>query len=116
LQAAADPLELLADPEDAVVQVHVRRRAAVLSPHARRQCRDRGLDRDNLCDSAGLRQFVMAHHYAEAHDAQMRFAIPHRSTLRVLTLTGFDQLLSIYPSLRAAVSAAPALDTDAASG
>lgn len=69
-----------------------------------------------FCDSAGLRQFVMAHHYAGAHDAQLRFAIPHRSTLRVLKLTGFDQLLSIYPSLGAAMSAGPAPDTDAASG
>jgi anti-sigma B factor antagonist len=68
-----------------------------------------------FCDSAGLRQFVLAHHYAEAYDAQMRFTIPDRSTLRVLKLTGFDQLLSIYPSLRAAVSAGPAPDTDAAS-
>jgi hypothetical protein len=51
----------------------------------------------------------MAHHYASAHDGQVRFAIPHRSTLRVLKLTGFDQLLSIYPSLRAAVPAGPAL-------
>jgi anti-sigma B factor antagonist len=69
-----------------------------------------------FCDSAGLRQFVMAHNYAGAHDAQVRFAIPHPSTLRVLKLTGFDQLLSIYPSLGAAVSAEPALDADAASG
>jgi hypothetical protein len=34
----------------------------------------------------------------------------------VLKLTGFDQLLSIYPSLPAAVTAGPAPDTDAASG
>jgi hypothetical protein len=36
--------------------------------------------------------------------------------LRVLTLTGLDQLLPIYPSLDAAVSAGPAPDEDAASG
>lgn len=66
-----------------------------------------------FCDSAGARQFVLAHNYADAHHAQMRFAIPDRDMLHVLTLTGLDQLLSIYPSLDAAVSAGPALDADA---
>jgi anti-sigma B factor antagonist len=68
-----------------------------------------------FCDSAGARQFVLAHNYAGAHGAQMRFVIPDRNMLRVLTLTGLDQLLSTYPSLEAAVSAGPALDADAAS-
>jgi anti-sigma B factor antagonist len=69
-----------------------------------------------FCDSAGARQFVLAHNFADAHDAQMRFVIPDRNMLRVLTLTGLDQLLSVYPSLDAAVSAGRALDRDAASG
>jgi anti-sigma B factor antagonist len=69
-----------------------------------------------FCDSAGLLRLVMAHNYAGGHDAQGCFAIPHRSTLRVLKLTGFDQLLSIYPSLRAAVTAGPVPDGHAASG
>ena len=69
-----------------------------------------------FCDSAGARQFVLAHNYAAAHDAQLRFVIPDRNMLRVLTLTGLDQLLSIYPSLDAAVSAGPALAGETASG
>jgi anti-sigma B factor antagonist len=69
-----------------------------------------------FCDCAGARQFVLAHNHANAHDTQIRFAIPGRNILRVMTLTGFDQLLSIYPSLEAAVSARPALARDAASG
>jgi anti-sigma B factor antagonist len=69
-----------------------------------------------FCDSAGARQFVLARNYAEAFDAQIRFVIPGRNVLRVLTLTGLDQLLSIYPSLDAAVSAGPALAGDATSG
>jgi anti-sigma B factor antagonist len=69
-----------------------------------------------FCDSAGARQFVLAHNYADTHGAQLRFVIPDRNMLRVLTLTGLDQLLSIYPSLDAAVSAGPALAGDAASG
>jgi anti-sigma B factor antagonist len=66
-----------------------------------------------FCDSAGARQLVLAHNYADACDAQIRFVIPGRNVLRVLTLTGLDQLLSIYPSLDTAVSAGPMPDQDA---
>ena len=63
-----------------------------------------------FCDSAGARQFVLAHQFADARTAQVRFVIPDRNMLRVLTVTGLDRLLSIYPSLDAAVSAGPAPD------
>jgi anti-sigma B factor antagonist len=56
-----------------------------------------------FCDSSGVRQLVLSHNYADFNGAQMRFVIPNRSILRVLDLTGIDQLLSIYPSLDAAV-------------
>jgi anti-anti-sigma factor len=69
-----------------------------------------------FCDSAGARQLVLAHNYAAARDAQMRFVIPSGAILRVLTLIGLDQLLSIYPSLDAAISAGPTPEGDAASG
>jgi anti-sigma B factor antagonist len=69
-----------------------------------------------FCDSSGARQLVLSHNYAEFHDAQMRVVIPNSNVLRVLDLTGIDQLLSIYPSLDAAVSAGPVLDGDPASG
>ena len=68
-----------------------------------------------FCDCAGARQFVLAHNHADARHTQIRFAIPDRNLLRVLTLTGLDQLLSIYPSLDAAISAAPALAGNALS-
>ena len=69
-----------------------------------------------FCDSAGARQFVLAHNYADDCDAEIRFVIPGPNVLRVLMLTGLDQLLSIYPSLDAAVSGGPALAGDTASG
>jgi anti-sigma B factor antagonist len=69
-----------------------------------------------FCDSAGARQLVLSHNYADFCDAQIRFVIPGRNVLRVLALTGIDQLLSVYPSLNAAVSAGSALERDAASG
>jgi anti-sigma B factor antagonist len=56
-----------------------------------------------FCDSSGARQLVLSHNYADFHDARMRFVTPDRNLLRVLTVTGVDQLLSIYPSLDAAV-------------
>jgi anti-sigma B factor antagonist len=57
-----------------------------------------------FCDSAGIRQFVLAHNYANAHHAQLRFVIPERNVLRVLAMTGLDEFLSVYPSLDAAMS------------
>jgi anti-sigma B factor antagonist len=68
-----------------------------------------------FCDSAGIRQFVLAHNYANAHGAQMRFVVPERNILSVLMMTGLDRFLSVYPSLEAALSARPAPDSDAAS-
>ena len=69
-----------------------------------------------FCDCAGARQLVLAHDYADAHDARIRFVIPVRNMLRVLTLTGAGRLLPIYPSLDAALSAGLAPDRHAASG
>jgi anti-sigma B factor antagonist len=69
-----------------------------------------------FCDCAGTRQLLLVHNYADSCETQIRFVIPGRNVLRVLTLTGLDQLLSIYPSLDAAVSVGPAPDGDAATG
>jgi anti-sigma B factor antagonist len=57
-----------------------------------------------FCDSSGLRQLVMAHRRAKDRHAEVRFAIPHRAVLGVLQVTELDCLLSVYPSLDAAVS------------
>lgn len=57
-----------------------------------------------FCDSAGIRQFVLAHNYATAHGAQLRFVIPERNLLSVLMMTGLDRFLSVYPSLDAALA------------
>jgi anti-sigma B factor antagonist len=65
-----------------------------------------------FCDSSGRRQLVLTRNYADAHKTQVRFAIPHDGVRRALELTGIDRLLSIYPSLDAAVSAGPGLGAD----
>lgn len=59
-----------------------------------------------FCDSSGISQLVLAHHCAAAHHAQLRLAVPHDQVLEVLTVTGVDRLLAIYPSLGAALAAA----------
>jgi anti-sigma B factor antagonist len=69
-----------------------------------------------FCDSSGARQFVLAHNCADARNAQLRFVVSDSNLLRMLTLIGLDQLLSIYPSLDAAMSAGPVPDREAASG
>ena len=57
-----------------------------------------------FCDSSGTRHLVLAHNCAAAHDAQLRLAIPPGNVLRVIRLMGLDRLLSIYPSLAAALT------------
>jgi anti-sigma B factor antagonist len=58
-----------------------------------------------FCDSSGISQLVLAHHCAAAHHAQLRLVVPHDQVLGVLTVTGVDRLLVIYPSLDAALAA-----------
>lgn len=70
----------------------------------------------SFCDSSGAREFLLAQHYADACHAQMRFVIPDGNVLRILMVTGLCELLSIYPSLDAAMSPGPAPDAHAASG
>jgi anti-sigma B factor antagonist len=60
-----------------------------------------------FCDSYGLRHLVLAHNYAAAHRVQLRLAVPPGRVLGVLKLTGLDRLLSIYPSLAAALTGDP---------
>jgi anti-sigma B factor antagonist len=67
-----------------------------------------------FCDSAGARQLVLAHQWASARDAQLRFVIPDPNMLRVFQVTGLDRLFWIYPTLEAAF-AGPAPDGAAAS-
>lgn len=57
-----------------------------------------------FCDSAGMRHLILADDCAAAHGAQLRLAVPPGHVLRVLTLMGLDRLLSIYPSLAAALA------------
>jgi anti-sigma B factor antagonist len=58
-----------------------------------------------FCDSSGISQLVLAHHCAAARRGQLRLVVPQAQVLGVLTVTGVDRLLAVYPSLDAALAA-----------
>jgi anti-sigma B factor antagonist len=64
-----------------------------------------------FCDSAGVQAIVDAYHQATANRTQIRLVAT--VILRILTLTGVDQLIPTYPSLEAALAGIPAAQTNA---
>jgi anti-anti-sigma factor len=59
-----------------------------------------------FCDSAGVTALVRAMRKAKASAAGLRVAASAPVVTRVLAITGVDQLIDIYPSVRAAMAAA----------
>jgi anti-sigma B factor antagonist len=66
-----------------------------------------------FCDSSGVSQLVLAYHCAAAHNAQLRLVVPHPNVLGVPTVVGLDRMLRVYPTLDAALSAAPGPESGA---
>ena len=61
------------------------------------------------CDHAGADALARAHQRATVSDAQLRLVVTTPIIRRVLGLSGLDRMVSIYPSLEAAIAAgAPA--------
>jgi anti-anti-sigma factor len=58
-------------------------------------------------DSAGVTALVRASRRASASDAVLRLAVTAPAVLRVLNLVGIDQLISVYPSVAAALDSLP---------
>lgn len=67
------------------------------------------LDIANLtfCDSTGLGAFVALHRQARSTGARFALAAPRRRIADLFTLSGIDQVISIYGSVEAALSAPP---------
>jgi anti-sigma B factor antagonist len=63
-----------------------------------------------FCDSAGVTALVRAIRTANASGAGLRVATSAPAVIRVLAITGVDQLIEIYPSVAAAM-ADPANET-----
>jgi anti-sigma B factor antagonist len=60
-----------------------------------------------FCDSAGIRQLLLAKDLAEASGARLLLAAPEDGAVhRVLRLTGIHRLLPAYATIQAALDAA----------
>jgi anti-sigma B factor antagonist len=58
-----------------------------------------------FCDSAGIQAIITAYRHAAANGTQLRLVAT--TVLRILTLVGADQIVSIYPTLDAALAGTP---------
>jgi anti-sigma B factor antagonist len=70
------------------------------------------LSKTTFCDSAGVGALARALRRARASQSEMRLVVGSRAVRRVLSLTGVDRLLGIYPTVSAAL-AGPHLDDQA---
>ena len=59
------------------------------------------------CDHAGADALVRAHQRTVAAGTELRLVVTAQIVARVLSITGLDRLVSIYPSLDAATAARP---------
>ena len=57
-----------------------------------------------FCDSAGVNALVRVHKRAAAEGAAMRLAVSAPAVRRVLTITGVDSLIELYPGVEAALA------------
>jgi len=62
------------------------------------------MTRTRFCDSAGLRVLVDAHKRALAAGGALLLAVPAAAVLRVLEITGIDQVIPHFASLEDAVA------------
>jgi anti-sigma B factor antagonist len=62
------------------------------------------MTRTRFCDSAGLRVLVDAHKRAVAEGGAVLLAVPAAAVLRVLEITGIDQVIPHFDSLDEAVA------------
>jgi anti-anti-sigma factor len=65
-----------------------------------------------FCDSAGLHVLVHAHKRARACGGELLLALHAAEVLRVLEITGVDQMVPVYASLDEALALALALAID----
>jgi anti-anti-sigma factor len=57
----------------------------------------------SFCDCAGINSLLLASRQASASNAELRLAVRSPAVLRILELTGADQVLRVYPDLAAAL-------------
>ena len=69
-----------------------------------------------FCDSAGVSALVRTFRRADASHSEMRLVVTVSSVLRVLSLTGVDRLLDIYPNVTVALASPPGSTAKAGTG
>ena len=69
-----------------------------------------------FCDSAGVSALVRTFRRADASHSEMRLVVTVSSVLRVLSLTGVDRLLDIYPNVTVALASPPGSTAKADTG
>ena len=65
------------------------------------------LSKTEFCDSAGVSALVQAYRRASTSGSPMRLVIGTPSVQRVLSITGVDRLVDIFPSVAASLAGAP---------
>src|SRR3984957_13726003 len=65
------------------------------------------LSKTTFCDSAGVGALARSFRRAEASQREMRLVVSTLAVQRILTLTGIDRLLDIYPSVAASLAVSP---------
>lgn len=64
-----------------------------------------------FCDSAGVHALVDAHKRAMTESGALLLVMAEGAVLRIVGITGLDQLITCYPTLEGALTAASALTT-----
>jgi len=62
------------------------------------------LGQTTFCDSAGVSALARTFRRADASQSRMRLVVGTLAVQRILTLTGIDHLLDIYPTVTAALA------------
>src|SRR5689334_20025188 len=102
-------MPVVAVPEEIDITIAGSLRAALLTAAAR----GHGtfvvdMSRTRFCDSSGLHALVAAHRRAQAAGGEVLLVVPDTAVLRVLAITGMDQVIPNFASLDEALAQAPA--------
>jgi anti-sigma B factor antagonist len=60
-----------------------------------------------FCDSSGIHALARAHRRASSNGGELRLAVGSSPAMRVLELTGLDQVLAVYADVSESLSAPP---------
>ncbi|MFE5190601.1 STAS domain-containing protein [Streptomyces sp. NPDC056628] len=56
-----------------------------------------------FCDSSGITALIAAHHHAQSSGGELVLTAVPANTLRILSIVGLDQILTIHPDSETAI-------------